>query len=71
MIVSNVIQVSTESSGSPRLLQKGIFVLQQSKPQYDMVDSRKMDLDNYERVWQQKVFTPCIDELQKEVRYFQ
>lgn len=56
------------SSDSKRLLQKGIFVFKESTTDYDTIDSRAMELDNYERVWHQKIFSPCFNTFQEEVR---
>lgn len=55
------------SSGSERLLQKGIFLFKKSTAEYDMIDSKTMELHNYERVWHQKIFSPCFYEFQEEV----
>ena len=56
------------SSGSKRLLQKGIFVFKESTTDIDSIDTRAVELDNYERVWDQKIFSPCFKEFQEEVR---
>lgn len=66
ILLDYILQVS---SGSRRLLQKGIFVFKQTTTEYDMIDSKAMELDNYERVWHQRIFSPCFDEFQEEVGF--